>query len=177
MLVVWVHSPLNSFVSKPKDQSLRVKGNQIGDKSRRIDSAMVIKENNKKKLMRKRRGESPAPCGSSSTVEHRPSKPSLRVRFPSVAPESRSTKKKQIKKKKKKHKLDVKVMDIAVKIRCYLLREKESWSGVGWLKGTNLIEKEPIKIKERIFRAYRKIFCRDCVLDIAAAATEGDDFF
>ena len=86
-------------------------------------------------------------------------------------------KKKQIKKKKKKHKLDVKVMDIAVKIRCHLLREEESWSGVDWLKGANLIEKEPIKIKERIFRAYKKIFGRDCILDIAAAATEGDDFF
>ena len=89
----------------------------------------------------------------------------------------RKRKKKQIKKKKKKHKLDVKVMDIAVKIRCHLLREEESWSGVDWLKGANLIEKEPIKIKERIFRAYKKIFGRDCVLDIAAAATEGDEFF
>ena len=86
-------------------------------------------------------------------------------------------KKKQIKKKKKKHKLDVRVMDIAVKVRSHLLREEKSWSGAEWLKGANLIEKEPIKIKERIFRAYRKIFGRDCVLDIAAAATEGDDFF
>ena len=84
----------------------------------------------------------------------------------------RKRKKKQIK-KKKKHKLDVKIKDIAVIIRCHLLREEESWSGVEWLKGANLIEKEPIKIKERIFRAYKKIFGRDCVEDIAAAANEG----
>ena len=89
----------------------------------------------------------------------------------------RKKKKKQIKRKKKKHKLDVKVMDIAVKVRCHLLREEKSWSGVDWLKGANLIEKEPIKIKERIFRAYKKIFGRDCVEDIPAAATEGDEFF
>ena len=44
----------------------------------------------------------------------------------------RKRKKKQIKKKKKKHKMDVKVMDIAVKIWCHLLREEKSWSG-SWL--------------------------------------------
>ena len=49
-------------------------------------------------------------------------------------------------------------MDLAVKIRCLLLREEKSWSGIDSLKGANPIEKEPIKIKERIFRAYEKIF-------------------
>lgn len=45
------------------------------------------------------------------------------------------------------------------------------------MKGANLIDKEPIKIKERIFGAYRKIFSNNCVQDIAAASTEGDKFF
>ena len=42
----------------------------------------------------------------------------------------RKKKKKQIKRKKKKHKLDAKVMDIAVNVKYHLLREEKSWSGV-----------------------------------------------
>jgi len=49
----------------------------------------------------------------------------------------------------------VKVMDISVKVGCHILREEKSWREVDWFKGANLIEKEPIKIKERIFRAYK----------------------
>ena len=45
------------------------------------------------------------------------------------------------------------------------------------MKGASLIEKEPIKIKQRIFRAYKKIFCQDCIKDISAATTERDEFF
>lgn len=68
-------------------------------------------------------------------------------------------------------------MEIAVKIRNYLFREEESWSGVDWLKGASLIEKEPLKVKQMVFNAYKDLYDRDCVEVIAAAATEGDEFF
>ena len=37
--------------------------------------------------------------------------------------------------------------------------------------------KKPIKIKEKILRAYKSIFGCDCVLDFSEAATERDEFF
>ena len=87
-------------------------------------------------------------------------------------------KEKKIKKKKKKrHQLKVQAMNTAVKVRTHLLKEEETWNGLDWLKGAQLIEKETTKKKELIFKAYKNLFNRDLVMDVAEAATAGDDFY
>ena len=85
--------------------------------------------------------------------------------------------KKKAKKKKKRHQLKVQAMNTAVKVRNQLLKEEQTWNGSEWLKGAQLIEKEPPKIKQEICKAYKNLYNRDLNTDIVEAATCGDEFF
>ena len=74
---------------------------------------------------------------------------------------SRRTKEKKIKNEREKAQAKIQAMNIGVKIRGLILKEDKAKRGV----------------KERIIKAYREIYNRDVVMDIADALCAGDDFF
>ena len=88
----------------------------------------------------------------------------------------RKRKKKLQKKKKKKHIKLIKAMDIAVRIRGHLLKEEQLMTGIHAVKGAQQLEDAPRKYRQRIINAYKALFDRDCVLDIADAFFDPEDY-
>ena len=68
-------------------------------------------------------------------------------------------------------------MNKAVKARSQLLKEEQSWNGSKWLKGAQLIEKEPPKIKQEIYKAYKNLYNHYLTMDIVEASAFGGEFF
>ena len=89
----------------------------------------------------------------------------------------RKKKKKRQKMKEKKRNRKIQAMNIAVKIRGLLLKEKETLEGKHALGGTVLLDKAKRGVKKRIIKAYKEIYNRDVVIDTAEALCAGDEFF
>ena len=89
----------------------------------------------------------------------------------------RKKKKKLKKKKKRKHQRQTKVLNAAVKIRTLILAEEATWEGIHALNGAKYMENMSRRARQRTINAYKKLFGRDLVMDMAEALCEGDDFF
>lgn len=63
--------------------------------------------------------------------------------------------KKKVKKKRKRNQLKAHEMNTALKVWIHLMKEEETWNGIDWLKGTQLIEKELPKKKNKYSRPTR----------------------
>ena len=65
----------------------------------------------------------------------------------------------------------------AAKIRTLILTEEATWEGIHALNGAKYLENMSRRARQATINAYKKLFGRDLVMDMAEALLEGDDFF
>ena len=82
-----------------------------------------------------------------------------------------------MKKKKKKHQRLTRVLNSAVKIRTQILEEDITWKGIHAINAAKYLDKMSKKNREAVTRAYKKLFERNLVLDMADALCTWDDYY
>ena len=65
---------------------------------------------------------------------------------------------------------------VAVKIKEYLLKEEQSREGIDILKGGSYLDTMPRKDKVKVLKEYKELFGGDCILEIAEAFCDEEDY-
>ena len=87
-------------------------------------------------------------------------------------------KKKKIKKKReKKHKKMTKTLNTAVKMRNLVLREEVTWAGNYASNALKYLDKLSKIAKNKLYKAYSKLYERDLKKDIIDAVCAGDEYY
>ena len=70
-----------------------------------------------------------------------------------------------------------KVFNTVEKMRTLILTEEATWEGIHALNGAKYLDNMSRKARQATINAYKKLFGRDLVMDMADSPCAGDDFF